>query len=107
MLGTQSQPAIEVFHARPPVHVRADLAEDDPGGAFFDPLDGGQVDAGHAIERGAGIEPGFVGLLVSAGLGGRGLARTFIAKGLQMRFDLLIALGDLLVVEGIQLDGLS
>jgi hypothetical protein len=44
---------------------------------------------------------------VSAGLGGQGLARTFIVQGLQMRFDLLIALGYLLVVEGIQLDRLA
>jgi hypothetical protein len=35
------------------------------------------------------------------------LARTFIAKGLQMRLNLLIALGHLLVVEGRQLDGLA
>ena len=93
MLGTQPQPAPEVFHARPPVHVRADLAEDDQGGAFFDPLDGGQVDAGQAIERGAGIEAGFVGLLVSAGLGRQGLPLAFIRKGRQMAFDLLIAEG--------------
>jgi hypothetical protein len=89
------------------MHVRTDLAEDDHGRAFFDPLDGRQVDAGHAIERGAGIEPGCVGLCVSTGLGGQGLARTCIAKGLQMRCDLLIALGDLLVGECLQLDGLS
>ena len=89
------------------MHVRADLAEDDQSGVFFAPLDGGQVDAGHAREWGAGIEPGFVGLRVSAGLGGQGLARTCIAKGLQMRVDLLIALGDLLVGEGIQLDSLA
>jgi len=106
VLGTQPQPAPEVLHARPPVHGRADLAEDDQGGAFFDPLDGGQVDAGQARERGAGIEPGCVGLLVSAGLGGPGLARALIAKGLQMRCDLLIALGDLLVVECLQFDSL-
>ena len=106
VLGTQPQPAPDVFHAWPPVHVRADLAEDDQGGAFVDPLDGGQVDAGHARERGAGIEPGFVGLRVSAGLGGQRLASTCIAKGLQMRVDLLIALGDLLVGECLQLDSL-
>ena len=35
------------------------------------------------------------------------MARTFIAKGLQMRLDLLIALRHLLVVESIQLDGLA
>src|SRR6266700_1028364 len=29
VLGAQAQPATEVFHARPPVHVRADLTEDD------------------------------------------------------------------------------
>jgi hypothetical protein len=96
-----------VFHARPPGHVRPDLAEDDQGSAFFDPLNGRQVDAGQAIERGAGIEPRFVGFFVSASLGRQGLARTCIAKGRQMRFDLLIALGDLLVLECIQLDGLS
>jgi hypothetical protein len=30
-----------------------------------------------------------------------------VRKGFQMRFDLLIALGDLLVIEGIQLDRLA
>lgn len=107
VLGTQPQPATEVFHTRPPRHVRADRTEDDQGRAFCDPLNGRQVDARHAIERGAGIEAGCVGLLVSAGLRGQGLARTCIAKGRQMGFDLLIALGDLLVIEYIQLDGLA
>jgi len=72
VLGTQSQPATEVFHTRPAVHVGTDLAEDDQGGAFFDALDGRQVDAGEAIEGGAGIEPGLVGLFVAVGLGGKG-----------------------------------
>ena len=107
VLGTQPQPATEVFDARPSVHVRADLAEDDQGGAFFDAFDGRQVDAGQALERGTSIEAGFVALLVAAGLGGQGPAGTFIVKGREMRFDLLIALGHLLVREVIQLDGLS
>ena len=107
VLGTQPQPATEVFHAGPPVHVRTDLAEDDQGRAFFDPLDGRQVDAGQALERGAGIEPGFVGLRVSAGLGGQGLPSALVGKGLQMGFDLLIAVGDLLVGEFIQGESLA
>jgi hypothetical protein len=107
VLGTQPQPAPEVFHARPPVHVRADLAEDDQGGAFFDAFDGRQVDAGQVRERGTSIKAGFVGLCVSAGLGGQRAAGTFIVKGREMRFDLLIALGHLLVIEVIQLDGLA
>jgi hypothetical protein len=105
VLGTQPQPATEVFHARPPGHVRADLAEDDQSGVFFDPLNGRQVAARHAIERRAGIEVRFVGLLVAAGLRGQGLARTCIAQGLQMGFDLLITLGALLVIEGKQVFG--
>jgi hypothetical protein len=52
------------------VHVRADLAEDDQGGAFFDALDGRQVDAGETIAWGAGIASGLVGLCVSVDLGG-------------------------------------
>jgi hypothetical protein len=95
-----------MFHARPPGHVGADLAEDDQGGAFFDALDGRQVDASHAIQGGAGIQPGCVALFVAMGLGGQGLAITVITKGLQMRFDLLVAAGDLLVIDFIQLNGL-
>jgi hypothetical protein len=106
VLGTQSQPATEVLHARPPSHVRADRAEDDQGGAFCDPLNGRQVDARQARERGAGIAARCVGFLVAAGLRGQGLARTLIATGLQMGCDLLIAVGDLLVIEYIQLDRL-
>src|SRR5207237_4307674 len=32
MLGTEAQPAPEVFHARPPGHVRADCTAEDEGG---------------------------------------------------------------------------
>ena len=39
VLGTQPQPATEVFYTRPPVHVRADLTEEDQSRVFFDPLD--------------------------------------------------------------------
>jgi len=106
VLGTQPQPATEVFHARPSVHVRADLAEDDQGGACFDAFDGRQVDAGQAIEGGTRIEAGVVRLFVSARLGGQGAAGTCIVKGREMRFDLLSALGHLLVIEVIQRDGL-
>ena len=70
VLGTPPQPAPEVFHARPPGHVRADLAEDDQGGAFCDALDGRQGDAGQARERRASLAAGFVGLCVAVGLGG-------------------------------------
>jgi len=70
VLGTQPEPAPAGFHARPPGHVRPDLAEDDQGRAFFDPLHRRQVDTGQAIERGAGIKPRCVGFLMSAGLGG-------------------------------------
>src|SRR5207244_11230760 len=49
MLGTEAQPAPEVFHARPPGHVRADCTEEDEGGVFFDPFDGRHVDTRHAI----------------------------------------------------------
>ncbi|NJR12387.1 hypothetical protein HC776_00370, partial [bacterium] len=66
-----------------------------------------QVNARQAIEGGAGIEAGCVGLLGAAGFRRQGLPRAFVSKGLQMRFDLLIALGDLLVIEGIQLDRLA
>jgi hypothetical protein len=107
VLGTQSQPAPEVFDARPPSHVRAALAEEDQGGAFFDPLNGRQVDARQARERGAGIEPRCVRLLVAAGLRGQGRARTWIATGLQLGLDLLLAVGDLLVIEYLQLDRLA
>jgi hypothetical protein len=45
-----AEPATEMFHARPPGHGGADLAEDDQGSAFFDALEERQVDAGHAIQ---------------------------------------------------------
>jgi hypothetical protein len=48
-----------------------------------------------------------VGFFVAAGLGGQRLARPFIVEGRQMRFDRLIALRNLLMVEGRQLDGLA
>ena len=106
VLGTQPQPATEVFYTRPPVHVRADLTEEDQSRVFFDPLDRRQVNARQAIERRAGIEPGFVGFLVSAGFGRQGLSRAFVGKGLQMGFDLPIAQGELLVIEFIEGDRL-
>src|SRR5713101_9430464 len=51
-------------------------------------------------------EPGCVGLLVAAGLGGQGVAVAVIRKGLQMGCDLLIAEGELRVRECIERDGL-
>jgi len=102
VLGTPPQPTTAVLHARPPGHVRADLTAEDQGRVVFAPLDSGQVDARQARERGAGLEPGGVGCLVAAGLGGQGLARPFLAKGLQVRRDLLIAVGALLVGAGLQ-----
>src|SRR5215471_8456963 len=97
----------ECFTLGQPGHVGADLAEDDHGRAFFDALDGRQVDAGHAIQGGTGIKPRVVALFVATGLGGQGLAIAVITKGRQMRFDLLVASGDLLVIDLIQLDGLA
>ena len=89
------------------MHVGADRTEDDQGRVFFNPLDRCQVNARQVIEGGAGIEPGCVGLLGAAGFGRQGLPSAFVRKGRQMRFDLLIAQGDLLVIEGLQLDRLS
>ena len=107
VLGTQAQPATAVFDARPPVQVRADRTEEDERGVFCAPLDGRQVDARHARERGAGIAPRCVGLCVAAGFGGQGLPSAVVGKGLQRPCDLLIALGHLLVVDVVQCDGLS
>jgi hypothetical protein len=46
-------------------------------------------------------------MLKGLGLGGQGLPSAFVGKGLQMPFALLIALGDLLVIDLVQLDGLA
>jgi hypothetical protein len=43
---------------------------------------------------------------VATGLAGQGLPRALIVKGREMRFDLLIALGNLLVIEGLEGHGL-
>jgi hypothetical protein len=88
------------------VHVRADLAEDDQGGAFCEACDKRQVDTGQARERGTRIEAGGVGLVVAAGLGGQGLAGTLIVTGRARRWDRLIAWGHLLVIAGIECHGL-
>jgi hypothetical protein len=107
VLGAQPQPAPAVFHAGPPVHVRTDLTEEHQGGAFFDPFDRRQVNARHAREGGASLAPGFVGLFGAAGLRREGAPSAFVSKGFQRRFALLIAWGDLRVLEGIQLDRLA
>jgi len=54
-----------------------------------------------------GIKPGFIALCVATGLGGQGPASTVINQGRQRRFDLLVASGDRLVIDCIQLDGLA
>src|SRR5438552_6585110 len=81
VLGTPPQPAPDVFHTRPSAPVRANCREDDQGGAFFDPFNGGQVATGQAIEGGTSIEAGFVALLVAMGLGRQGLPITGVGKG--------------------------
>ena len=107
MLGAQPQPAPEVFHAGPPVPVRTDRTEEHQGGAFVAPFYRRQVNARHAIERGASLEPGFVGLCGAVGFGREGSPSALVSKGFQRRCDLLIALGELLVREGLQLDRLA
>jgi hypothetical protein len=103
-LGTPPQPTPAVVHARPPVPSRAALPAEEPRRVFFDPRDGGPVDAGQAREWRAGIEPGCVGLLGAAGLGREGRARPWIVQGCQRGCALLSAWGARLGREGIQLD---
>jgi hypothetical protein len=107
VVGTPAQPATNVLPAWPPVPVRADRTEENESGVCFDPLDGRQVDARHARERGAGLAPRCVGLWVSAGFGGQGLPSAWVGTSLQRPCALLIALGPLLVGDFVQRDGLA
>ena len=82
------------------------LREDDQGRALFNALNGRQVDPRQAIEGGAGIKARFVRFFMAAGFRGQRLAGTFIRKGAEVRLEVLIAHGQLLVIELIQFDGL-
>src|SRR5439155_19370120 len=87
-------------------HIGANLWENDQGGALFNTLNGRQIDTRQAIEGGAGIEAWFIGFLVATGFRGQGLAMAFVREGAQMGLNLLIAQGQLLVIELIQIDSL-
>ena len=106
MLRREPEPTAEMLDTGPATHVGPNLREDRQRRALFDPLDGRQVDPCQTIEGRAGVKTRFIGFLMTAGLRGERLAVTFIRKGVEMRLELLIAHGQLLLVEVIQFDGL-
>ena len=106
-LGTPPQPATAVCDTRPPGPGRAARTEEAQGGVCFDPLDGGQVDARQARERGTGSAPGVVGRCMAAGCGGQGRSSAVVGTGLQRRCALRIAVGHRLVGDVVQRDGVA
>jgi len=97
-----------VLFRGPPGHVEPDLRDDLEGRVRVDAIDPGEVDAPETMKVPASIEAGFgsSGLTV-AGRRGQGPATTLVLEPRELRFDLVIAGGDLLLVELDELRGLS
>ena len=84
----------------PPGHVEPDLGDHLEGRGRVDPLDPGEIDAREAMEVLARIEGrGRASGLPRAGRVGQGPAPALVLESQELGLDLLIAGGDLCVVE--------
>ena len=104
---TQPQPTREVLLGGETADVHADLGQDHQGRAHVDPVDQGQVHAQGLEQRARRLEPDVVALAPSLPrLDTVCLLVRPVGEIGQFCFDLLVALGDLPMMELVQLIGL-
>ena len=88
-------------------HVRAHLADHLQRREAVDAVDPGQVHPRHPIQVCSNVEAGCVALAALFAIGSRRLAIAAVLEPLQLGFNLPVALGNLLVIEPVQFQGLG
>ena len=101
---TQPQPTGEVFLGGKATDVHADFTQNHQGRSHVDPLDQGQVHAQRLEQRARRVEPDVVALAPALPrLDSVRLLSRPVGEIGQFGFDLLVALGDLPMMELVQL----
>jgi len=107
VVGTESHPRGEVFDGGKLRRIQADLGEDRLHSQGLYAFDLGKIRAADAIEMGAQIEVGMIASRLFPPRSGRRQRRLLgidpRLQTAQIAFDLLVALGDLLLVKAIGL----
>jgi acyl-CoA synthetase (AMP-forming)/AMP-acid ligase II len=99
-ISSASSPPRSRGHAPTRAPPESDLGDDLESRGRVDAIDPGEIDAGEAMEVLASIEGGGdPSGLTAAGRGGQGLATALVLESSELRLDLVIAGGDLLLVE--------
>ena len=89
--------------AGPLGHVRAHLADHLQGGETVDAVDAGQIHPSHTVQLALDIEAGRILLITLFAIGSGRLAVAAVLKPLQLGLDLPVALGNLALIELVQL----
>ena len=88
-------------------HVGANLADHLQGGETVNAVDAGQVHSRHPVQVGPDVEAGRIALTLPTTIVAWRPAVAVVLEPLQLGFDLPIALGNLIVVEPVQFQGLG
>ena len=88
-------------------HIGANLADHLQGCVRVHAVDLGQVHSRHPVQLALDIETGRVLLIALFAVGSRGLAVAAVFETLQLGFDLPVALGNLILIEPVQFQGLG
>ena len=104
---TQPQPTGEVFLGGKATDVHADFTQNHQGGSHPDPVDQCQVHTQRLEQRARRLEPDVIAFAPTlARLVGPSLFSRPVREPFEFRLDLLVALGDLPMMELVQLIGL-
>ena len=93
--------------ARPFGHIGANLADHLQGCVRVHAVDPGQVHSRHPVQLALDIETGRVLLIPLLAVGSRRLAVAAVFETLQLGFDLPVALGNFILIEPVQFQGLG
>ena len=107
VVRAEPQPGREMLGAGPFGHVGANLADHLQGRVRIHTVDPGQVHSRHPVQLALGIETGRVLLIALFAIGSRRLAVAAVFKPLQLGCNLPVALGNLILIEPMQLQSLG
>ena len=88
-------------------HVGANLTDHLQGRVRIHAVDSGQVHSRHPVQLALGIKTGRVLLIALFAIGSRRFAVAAIFEPLQLGFNLPVALGNLILIEPVQFQGLG
>ena len=106
VVRAQPQPGGKMLGAGPFGHVGADFADHLQRGEAVNSIDPGQVYTSHPVQVCSDVEAGRIALTAPA-VPGRRPAVAAVLEPLQLGFNLPVALGNLVVIEPVQFQGLG